>query len=124
MKKEQFHCVPCLVNSCVHTSDTSSQSVALVVDLVQPCFVIESSAFVLRCSCLDVSYAFLYVCYVQLQCTFSNVCACVRACVYVCIYIYIYICIYRYIQSGPKKCIHSLLINIFGINLNEISISG
>ena len=26
------------------------------------------------------------------------------------------------IQSGPKKCIHSLLINIFGINLNEISI--
>ena len=31
---------------------------------------------------------------------------------------------YMYIQSGPKKCIHSLLINIFGINLNEISISG
>jgi len=29
-----------------------------------------------------------------------------------------------YIQSGPIKCIHSLLINIFGINLNEISISG
>jgi len=29
-----------------------------------------------------------------------------------------------YTQSGPKKCIHSLLINIFGINLNEISISG
>jgi len=29
----------------------------------------------------------------------------------------------RHIQSGPKKCIHSLLINIFGINLNEISIS-
>ena len=29
-----------------------------------------------------------------------------------------------WIQSGPKKCIHSLLINIFGINLNEISISG
>ena len=28
------------------------------------------------------------------------------------------------IQSGPKKCIHSLLINTFGINLNEISISG
>ena len=28
------------------------------------------------------------------------------------------------IQSGPKKCVHSLLINIFGINLNEISISG
>ena len=28
------------------------------------------------------------------------------------------------IQIGPKKCIHSLLINIFGINLNEISISG
>ena len=28
------------------------------------------------------------------------------------------------IQSGPKKCIHSLLINSFGINLNEISISG
>jgi len=28
------------------------------------------------------------------------------------------------IQSGPKKCIHSLLINIFGINLNEIYISG
>ena len=22
----------------------------------------------------------------------------------------------KYIQSGPKKCIHSLLINIFGIN--------
>ena len=30
----------------------------------------------------------------------------------------------RQLQSGPKKCIHSLLINIFGINLNEISISG
>ena len=29
--------------------------------------------------------------------------------------------IYRVAQ---KKCIHSLLINIFGINLNEISISG
>ena len=29
-----------------------------------------------------------------------------------------------YIQSGPKKFIHFLLINIFGINLNEISISG
>jgi hypothetical protein len=29
-----------------------------------------------------------------------------------------------WMQSGPKKCIHSLLINIFGINLNEISISG
>ena len=28
------------------------------------------------------------------------------------------------VQSGPKKCIHSLLINIFAINLNEISISG
>ena len=28
------------------------------------------------------------------------------------------------VQSGPKECIHSLLINIFGINLNEISISG
>jgi len=28
------------------------------------------------------------------------------------------------IQSGRKKCIHSLLINIFGINLNGISISG
>ena len=28
------------------------------------------------------------------------------------------------IQSGPKNCIDSLLINIFGINLNEISISG
>ena len=27
------------------------------------------------------------------------------------------------IQSGPKKSIHSLLINIFGINLNDISIS-
>ena len=27
------------------------------------------------------------------------------------------------VQSGPKKCIHSLLINIFGINLNEISVS-
>ena len=38
--------------------------------------------------------------------------------------IYIYIYIYIYIQSGPKKYIHSLLINIFGINLNEISISG
>ena len=24
----------------------------------------------------------------------------------------------------PKKCVHSLLINIFGINLNDISISG
>ena len=32
--------------------------------------------------------------------------------------------LYHPIQSGPKKCIHSLLINIFGINLNEISISG
>ena len=29
-----------------------------------------------------------------------------------------------YIQSGPKIYILSLLINIFGINLNEISISG
>ena len=28
------------------------------------------------------------------------------------------------IQRGPKKCIHSLLINTFGINLNEISIPG
>ena len=28
------------------------------------------------------------------------------------------------LQSGPKKWIHSLLINIFGINLNEISTSG
>jgi hypothetical protein len=28
------------------------------------------------------------------------------------------------LQSGPKKCVHSLLINIFGINSNEISISG
>jgi len=28
------------------------------------------------------------------------------------------------IQSGPVKCIHSLLINIFGINLNEVSVSG
>jgi hypothetical protein len=60
------------------------------------------------------------------------------------LYIYIYICIYNlyiygvyiqsvvhpaqslyiYIQSGPKKCIHSLLVNTFGINLNEISILG
>ena len=30
----------------------------------------------------------------------------------------------RPLQSGPKKIIHSLLIYIFGINLNEISISG
>ena len=36
----------------------------------------------------------------------------------------IYIYIYIYIQSGPKKCIHSLPINIFGINLNEISTYG
>ena len=36
-----------------------------------------------------------------------------------------YIYIYIYINTEwPKKCIHSLLINIFGINLNEISISG
>ena len=28
------------------------------------------------------------------------------------------------IQSGPEKCIHFLLINIFGININDISISG
>jgi len=28
------------------------------------------------------------------------------------------------IQSGPKKCIPSLLINIFGLNLNEISTYG
>ena len=27
-------------------------------------------------------------------------------------------------RVAPKKCIHSLLINIFGINLKEISISG
>ena len=33
-------------------------------------------------------------------------------------------CINFNIQSGPKKCIHSLLINIFGIKLNEISVSG
>ena len=37
------------------------------------------------------------------------------------LYIYIYIYIYT---EWPKICIHSLLINIFGINLNEISISG
>ena len=37
------------------------------------------------------------------------------------LYIYIYIYIYT---EWPKKCIHSLLINIFEINLNEISISG
>ena len=35
-------------------------------------------------------------------------------------FIYIYVHIYRVAQKG----IHSLLINIFGINLNEISISG
>jgi len=93
-KKEQFHRVPCLVNSCIHTSDISSQSVALVVDPVQPCFVIESSAFALRCSCLDISFAFLFVCYVQLQCTFSTVCVCV--CVRVCMYVYIYVYIYIY----------------------------
>ena len=29
-----------------------------------------------------------------------------------------------YTEWPPKKCVHSLLINIFGINLNEISISG
>ena len=40
------------------------------------------------------------------------------------IYIYIYIHTHTHTQSGPKKCIHSLLINMFGINLNEISISG
>ena len=39
-------------------------------------------------------------------------------------YCHKYIYIYTYIQSCPKKYIHSLLINIFGINLNEISISG
>ena len=32
--------------------------------------------------------------------------------------------IYIHIQSDPKKCVHSLLISKFGINLNEISISG
>ena len=31
--------------------------------------------------------------------------------------------VFSLIQSGPKKCMHSLLINIFGINLNEIEIS-
>jgi hypothetical protein len=36
------------------------------------------------------------------------------------LYIYIYVHIYRVAQKG----IHSLLINVFGINLNEISISG
>ena len=36
----------------------------------------------------------------------------------------IYIYIYIHTQSNPKKCIHSLFINIFGINLNGISISG
>jgi len=85
-KKEQVYRVPCPVNSFINTSDISSQSVALLVDPVQPCFVIESSAFVLRCSCLDVSFAFLFVCYVQLQCTFSTVC--VRAYACVCIYMY------------------------------------
>ena len=41
------------------------------------------------------------------------------------IYIYIYTHTHTYIyRVAQKKCIHSLLINIFGINLNEISISG
>ena len=40
-------------------------------------------------------------------------CVCVCVCVYV----------YRYTE-WPKKCVHSLLINMFGINLNDISISG
>ena len=31
---------------------------------------------------------------------------------------------YTNTEWPTKKCIHSLLINIFGINLNEISISG
>ena len=47
-------------------------------------------------------------------CVYMYVCVCVCVCIY----------IYIYIQSGPKKCIHFLLINIFGINFNEISISG
>ena len=48
---------------------------------------------------------------------------CIR--MHTCIYIYIYIHIYIYTHTEwTKKCIHSLLINIFGIYLNEISISG
>ena len=41
------------------------------------------------------------------------------------LYIYIYIYIYTHTHTHtewPKKCIHSLLINIFGINVNEMSL--
>jgi hypothetical protein len=34
------------------------------------------------------------------------------------------ILLYLLYRVAPKKCIHSLLINIFGINLNGISVSG
>ena len=45
--------------------------------------------------------------------------------VYIGIYTYMYIYVYTHIYTEwPKKCMHALLINIFGINVNEISISG
>ena len=64
--------------------------------------------------CTLYIYIYIYMC----------VCVCVCVCVYVCVY-ETYRGVYSVtLQSGPIKCTHSLLINIFGINLNKISISG
>ena len=48
---------------------------------------------------------------------------CIRMHTYIYIYIYTHTHTHTHTE-WPKKCIHSLLINIFGIYLNEISISG
>ena len=61
------------------------------------------------------------------MCMYVYICVCVCVCIYIYIYIYIYTHThthtYMLYTEWPKKCIHSLLINIFGINLSEISIS-
>lgn len=113
IKKEQLHCASYLVNSCIHTSQNSSQSVALVVYLVQARFVISASAAVLCCSCLSVSFTYLYMCYVQLQCTFPNVY----------IYIYIYRCILFICQSCSQNAVnllHFYYKNYMNEMLNEL----
>ena len=93
---------------------------------------IATSEFISVCVCI---YIYTYI-YTLINSEFAILCMNTHAppslhiylqiYIYVCIYmhIHIFICIYAHTQSGPKICIHSLLINIFGINVNKISISG
>ena len=126
--------VKVLVTGCLTLLEDIQAIWSLIASFIFFWFYCVYTVVCLVWFCL-IFYIMYYYCYVYiflLLCVFRSMYCVSLCCSVYCLCVTVYCtastacqpnCSYQ-IQSGPKKCIHSLFINIFGINLNEISISG